>query len=91
MLNDYYAPWTHSAAETDLHHEADGSDALRLIVHYDKQSANVGDTVECSVDAERGDFRGYGMLLAEIGLPPGAEVDRSSLERVVVTAGWNVN
>ncbi|HEX5886630.1 MAG TPA: hypothetical protein VFY67_18960, partial [Pyrinomonadaceae bacterium] len=25
-------------------------------------------------------FRGYGMLLAEIGLPPGAEVDRSSLE-----------
>ena len=30
--------------------------------------------------AERVGFRGYGMLLAEIGLPPGADVDRSTLE-----------
>lgn len=27
-------------------------------------------------------YKGYGMMLAEIGLPPGAEVDRSSLESV---------
>jgi hypothetical protein len=25
-------------------------------------------------------FRGYGMMLAEIGLPPGFEIDRESLE-----------
>jgi hypothetical protein len=27
--------------------------------------------ISCSVEAERIGFRGYGMLLAEIGLPPG--------------------
>jgi hypothetical protein len=30
--------------------------------------------------ANRVAFRGYGMMPAEIGIPPGAEVDRSSLE-----------
>jgi hypothetical protein len=91
LLADYYVPWTYPAVDTDLHHEAGASDALRLSVRYDKQSANVGDTVECSVDAERIGFRGYGMLLAEIGLPPGAEVDRSSLEKAVAAAGWDVD
>lgn len=38
------------------------------------------DEVSCSVEAERIGFRGYGMLLAEIGIPPGAEVSRESLE-----------
>jgi hypothetical protein len=33
------------------------------------------------VEAEQIGFRGYGMMIAEIGLPPGAEVDRESLER----------
>jgi hypothetical protein len=33
------------------------------------------------VHAERVGFRGYGMMLAEVGIPPGAEVDRESLER----------
>lgn len=36
--------------------------------------------VTCSVDAERVGFKGYGMLLAEIGTPPGADVSRESLE-----------
>jgi hypothetical protein len=35
------------------------------------------------VKAERVGFRGYGMMLAEIGLPPGVEVDRASLESVI--------
>jgi hypothetical protein len=30
---------------------------------------------------ERIGFEGYGMLLAEIGLPPGADVDRESLQK----------
>ena len=37
--------------------------------------------INCTVEAERIAFRGYGMLLAEIGLPPGADVDRASLEK----------
>lgn len=36
--------------------------------------------VSCSVSAERVGFQGYGMLLAEIGTPPGADVSRESLE-----------
>jgi CD109 antigen len=33
------------------------------------------------VEAERIGFQGYGMLLAEIGIPPGADVSRESLEK----------
>jgi hypothetical protein len=40
--------------------------------------------VHCNVNVERIGFRGYGMMLAEVGLPPGSEVDRSSLVR----GGW---
>ena len=32
------------------------------------------------MEAERVGFAGYGMMIAEIGLPPGVEVDRESLE-----------
>ena len=67
------------------------SDALRLTVQFDKLSANVGELVQCNVVAERIGFRGYGMLLAEIGLPPGAEVDRNSLEQAMKSSGWELN
>ena len=49
------------------------AEALRLSVKYDKTNASVGEAITCTVKAERVDFRGYGMMLAEIGLPPGAE------------------
>lgn len=77
--------------ESDLHQEAKVSDALRLAVHFDKQSVNVGESVQCSVELERVGFRGYGMLLGEIGLPPGAEVDRASLEAAMKSSGWDIN
>jgi hypothetical protein len=90
VLTDYYVPWTHTAVESALHQEAKVSDALRLTVHFDKLSASVGELVQCNVAAERIGFRGYGMLLAEIGLPPGGEVDRSSLEQAM-KSGWELN
>ncbi|HEX8852195.1 MAG TPA: hypothetical protein VF754_01835, partial [Pyrinomonadaceae bacterium] len=34
---------------------------------------------------------GSGMLLAEIGLPPGAEVDREALERTRKESGWSIS
>jgi hypothetical protein len=91
VLADYYVPWSHTTVGSDLHQEAKVSDALRLTVRFDKQSANVGENVKCTVDAERIGFRGYGMLLAEIGLPPGAEVDRNSLEEAIKASGWDIN
>ncbi len=44
----------------------------------------------CTVTTERIGHRGYGMLVAEIGLPPGNDVDRSSLDRAVANSGWTV-
>jgi hypothetical protein len=31
------------------------------------------------------------MMLAEIGLPPGAQVDRESLDRAMASLGWDAN
>ena len=70
-----WLPW----AQTQPRQSAD----LRFSVGFDRPEVNAGQLVHCSVQAERVGFRGYGMLLAEIGLPPGAEVDRASLERLL--------
>jgi hypothetical protein len=91
FVADYYVPWTRPTEESDFHHEQKASDALRLRVNFDKETAQVGETIHCNVEAERIGFRGYGMLLAEIGLPPGAEVDRASLEAAMEGAGWQID
>lgn len=69
----FYVPWV---GKPDNNHAGD----LRLRASFDKTESRIGESITCHVEAERVGFRGYGMLLAEIGLPPGAEVDRSSLE-----------
>lgn len=87
----YYIPWTQYTASQALEREKGSAEALRLSVKYDKTNASVGEAITCTVKAERVDFRGYGMMLAEIGLPPGAEVDRASLENAMKDSGWDVN
>ena len=62
-----------------------------MAVHFDKVSAKSGEDITCNVEAERIGFRGYGMMLAEIGLPPGAEVDRATLEKAMTDSGWEIN
>ena len=91
VLANYYVPWAQKAPGSALYQQEMVSDALRLTVQFDKLSANIGEIVQCNVDAERIGFRGYGMLLAEIGLPPGAEVDRSSLEQAMKSSGWEID
>ena len=87
----YYVPWNSNAAEESTHHEKDSAEALRLTVAFDKTKAKIGEQINCTVKAERLDFRGYGMMLAEIGLPPGAEVDRASLDKAMIASGWDIN
>jgi hypothetical protein len=58
---------------------------LKFTVTYSATSATTDDKVECRVKAERVGYRGYGMMLAEIGLPPGADVDRETLERALIS------
>jgi A-macroglobulin TED domain/Alpha-2-macroglobulin family/Carboxypeptidase regulatory-like domain/MG2 domain/A-macroglobulin receptor binding domain/Macroglobulin domain MG3/Alpha-2-macroglobulin bait region domain len=78
---NYYVPW--SAVKVENH-----SSGLRLVAKFDKTEGKVNDRITCHVEAERVGFSGYGMMLAEIGLPPGAEVDRSSLEMAMKNSGW---
>jgi len=52
-------------------------------LNFSKTEASVRGTIQCNVHAERVGFHGYGMMLAEVGLPPGAEVDRESLDKVI--------
>ena len=81
-FTSYYLPWGDSTATAEENTASGESRALQLRVKYDKQEAKEGETVRCKVGAERIGFKGYGMMLAEVGLPPGAEVDRASLEDV---------
>ncbi|HVG29645.1 MAG TPA: MG2 domain-containing protein [Pyrinomonadaceae bacterium] len=88
VVASYYVPWSDSSADGTLSSPR-SSRALRLAVAFDRTSAGVGDEVVCRVEAERVGHRGYGMLLAEIGLPPGADVDRASLARAMESSGWD--
>jgi len=77
---DYYVPWSNVA---------EPKSDLRLVAKFDKRVGTTSDEITCHVEAERVGFRGYGMMLAEIGLPPGADVDRSSLETAMASSEWS--
>jgi hypothetical protein len=61
-----------------------------MSVDFDKTAAKVGETMTATVEVKRIAEQGYGMMLAEIGLPPGAEVQRESLEKMMNNAGWSI-
>jgi hypothetical protein len=82
VFTSYYLPWGESSSTTEENLLSGEKRALRLKVLYDRLEAKAGETVHCEVESERIGFKGYGMMLAEVGLPPGAEVDRASLEAV---------
>ncbi len=87
IVSDYYIPWAESEAIAKEAFKTGENRALRLKVLYDRNEVRLGDSVHCTVQAERIGFRGYGMMLAEVGLPPGAEVDRASLEKAEDSPG----
>ena len=85
----YYLPWTDSAVTSSSVRSGD-AESLRYSVQFDRPTASPGDSIRCTVHAERVGFRGYGMMLAEVGLPPGADVDRASLDSAVADSGWDL-
>jgi A-macroglobulin TED domain/Alpha-2-macroglobulin family/MG2 domain/Carboxypeptidase regulatory-like domain/A-macroglobulin receptor binding domain/Alpha-2-macroglobulin bait region domain/Macroglobulin domain MG3 len=91
VVETHYEPWEQGAAARSENFRLRNSSALRLAVNYDKLEAKIGASVVCNVTAERVGHSGYGMMLAEIGLPPGADVDRESLERAAQESGWSLN
>jgi hypothetical protein len=90
LAGTYYVPWNKKATDQSTLHLKGSAEALRLAVTYDKTASKIGEQITCTVKAERVDFRGYGMMLAEIGLPPGAEVDRASLDKAMTASGWDI-
>src|SRR5262245_22339597 len=91
VVETHYEPWEQGAAARRENFRLRNSSALRLAVNYDKLEAKIDEEVVCNVTAERVGHYGYGMMLAEIGLPPGADVDRESLERAAQESGWRLN
>lgn len=78
VVQNYYVAWNDEFADNPK-----SENILRLKVSYDKTAAAIGEEIACRVGVERVGFKGYGMLLAEIGLPPGADVSRESLEKTM--------
>lgn len=87
----YYLPWRDSVATQEANWRANGASGLRLVTKFDKTSAKATDEIDCRVEAERIGSRGYGMMLAEIGLPPGADVDRASLETAMKASDGGIS
>jgi hypothetical protein len=87
LVTSHYVAWPDSEATNTEAFKSGESRALRLKVRYDRTEPKLGDQVLCTVEGERVGFQGYGMMLAEVGLPPGAEVDRSSLETAEAAPG----
>ena len=85
----YYVPWPETQATENANSRSNGSSRLRLVAKFDKTEAKISEEITCHVEAERIGFRGYGMMLAEIGLPPGADVDRASLDKAM-ESDWGI-
>jgi len=80
VITSHYIPWKESRSTAGENFISGDTRALRLKVEYDHTDPRPDEAVKCHVETERIGFRGYGMMLAEIGMPPGSEVDRESLE-----------
>ncbi|HEV3037540.1 MAG TPA: alpha-2-macroglobulin family protein [Candidatus Angelobacter sp.] len=85
-----YIPWEYSVATKDSNLKLGETRALRLGLNFDHTKAKVGEAVRCTVKAERIGFQGYGMMLAQIGLPPGVDVDRASLDAAIQDHSYEV-
>ncbi len=90
LVANYYVPWASRVTQNAGLNNGE-SGALRLETTFDKNNGRINEEISCRVKAERVGFRGYGMMLAEIGLPPGADVDRASLESAVKNSHWGIN
>ncbi len=80
LVSAHYIDWKNSEVSNTT---AGHTRALRLAYTCDKQTAAIMQEINCGAEMERVGFQGYGMLLAEIGIPPGAEVSRESLEKAM--------
>jgi hypothetical protein len=86
IVSSFYQHWLKQMPSKTVNHEQ-----LRLAVAFRTTRPQPGKPIEVSARIERVGFCGYGMMIAEIGLPPGADVDRASLESAVTASGYQIN
>lgn len=91
LVANYYVPWSASMGKPDAAANLAGASSLQLAATFDKTAVKINEEIVCHVKAERVGFHSYGMMLAEIGLPPGADVDRASLESAMKNSGWTIS
>jgi hypothetical protein len=91
VVANYYVPWARSDVNQNVGLSTGDSSSLRLLAKFDRHNSKINEEISCHVKAERVGFSGYGMLLAEIGLPPGADVDRGSLETAMTSSDWTIS
>jgi uncharacterized protein YfaS (alpha-2-macroglobulin family) len=91
LVASYYIPWdkspTANAARAVSGSTGSQTPALSLKVQFDRTEAEINQPINCRVEAARNARHSYGMMLGEIGLPPGAEIDRASLDRAMQESG----
>jgi hypothetical protein len=84
-----YVPWAQNAAAKTETTVPGKSFGLDFGYTCDAVNATVGQPINCTVSARRFGSEGYGMMLAEVGLPPGADVDRVSLGKLL--DNWSIS
>jgi hypothetical protein len=85
----YYIPWVGSAAPASVKTQTGKDYGLDFGYQCMAENAKVGQPIDCKVDVRRFGSSGYGMLLAEVGLPPGSDVDRASLAKLL--DNWTIS
>ena len=91
LVSKYYLPWEGQVPNSRDVTSPGKPDGLRLHVEFDRTEAPSGSDLRCTVKAERIGSQGYGMMIAEIGMPPGAEVDRRSLDQMLENSRWDLS
>jgi hypothetical protein len=84
----YYIPWAETATPAQ-NTEVGKEFGLDFGYRCAANNAEVGQPIDCAVSVRRFGSSGYGMLLAEVGLPPGADVDRASLAKLL--DNWTIS
>ena len=81
----YYIPWAETATPAQTKTQTGKDYGLDFGYSCAAEKATAGRPIDCTVSARRFGSNSYGMLLAEVGLPPGADVDRASLAKLLDT------
>ena len=81
ILGEVYVPWLDQAQKHVTQTSKDAG--LDFSYHCESTSNQVGTPFDCSISVRRFGSQGFGMLLAEVGLPPGADVNRPSLAKLI--------